>query len=189
MIGIVDCGSGNIASVRLAFDRLGVPTDIRTLPDVSDLQALVLPGQGRFGTVMNALTERGWDDVLKGWIEADRKFLGICVGMQVLFEGSEEDPGVSGLGMLTGTVKRLRAPKNPMMGWARVCWRDSIFSDGSAFFVNGYAVAKSDVCCATTEYGEPFCCAVQRGHMFATQFHPEKSGKWGQEVLRQWINS
>jgi len=186
-IGIIDPGSGNLTSMIDAAGRLGLQASLLREPSGGDYTSLVLPGQGRFGAVMKRLEERGWVKFLRTWVEQGKSLIGICVGMQVMFESSEEDPGVPGLSILTGQVQRLDAPKNPMIGWSQVLWHGDAFPDGSAYFVNGYVVPKSDHAIAFSEYGQSFVSAVRHKRMTAFQFHPEKSGWWGQEVLRRCL--
>jgi imidazole glycerol phosphate synthase glutamine amidotransferase subunit len=188
-IGIVDPGSGNITSLCDAVARLGLECRVLKEPDLNQIERLILPGQGRFGAVMANLGAAGWDDALVDWARAGQPLVGICVGMQVLFESSEEDPGVAGLGLLPGEVRALDGPKRPMMGWGHVAWRRSPLTvpDGSAYFVNGYAVAPGPATIAVTHYASAFAAAVARDNIIAFQFHPEKSGRWGQELMKQCL--
>lgn len=190
-LAVLDCGSGNLTSVCHAFERLGTACDVVSSPADLNHGMLVLPGQGRFGTVMQALRKHGWENVLVDWIGGGKKFLGICVGMQVLFESSAEDDGVAGLGILPGRVSPVEAAKSPMMGWSGVCWLADYadWPTGSAYFVNGFVVRKSAYSIASSEYAQAFCSAVKVNHAMAFQFHPEKSGHWGQEVLKRWLDS
>ena len=189
MIGILDTEAGNLASVRAALDRLGLAH--RTLGDAQTdgLDAILVPGQGRFGAVMASLDARGWRDELLAWARDGKPLVGICVGQQILFEGSDEDPDARGLALLPGRAERLAFPKAPMVGWAPVAWRDAGLPDGDAYFVNSFAVRPSDALRASgailaeTAYGERFASAVRSGSVTAVQFHPEKSGAWGQRVL------
>ncbi len=189
MIGIVDSGSGNLTSVSHALSRLNAEHKILTEPKMDEVKALIVPGQGRFGPVMAHLNRSGWSGIIRDWVASGQKLLGICVGMQILFEGSEEDPNSPGLGIMEGQVKRLQAPKIPMMGWSQVSWTEPSFHQGAAYFVNGYVVSKSNYAIATSNYGQAFCSAVRVKETTAMQFHPEKSGRWGQEVLRTWLAS
>jgi len=189
MIGIIDPESGNLASVRDSCARLGRRCKTLKYPELAGVEQLLLPGQGRFGAVMRCLRERGWDEALRDWLARDKPFFGICVGLQALFEESEEDPGATGLGILPGKAVRLKSPKRPMMGWAAVHWTQAGWPEGSAYFVNGYVVEDSEYAIAHADYGARFCAAVARGALFAAQFHPEKSGVWGKELMNRCLVS
>lgn len=183
-IGVIHPGSGNLTSLCDAFDRLERPYRVCQNPDdLNGIEILVLPGQGRFGPTVSYLRQNGWAAMLRQWLGEDRPFLGICVGMQVLFEASEEDPAVPGLGLFPGRLKRLDARPLPMMGWAEVNWQQPGWPPGMAYFVNSYVLPDSPFCLATTAHGGGFCSAIRRGRCLAFQFHPEKSGPWGKEVL------
>ena len=196
MIGIVDTRAGNLTSVRAALDRLGLAhTTLLAAPEASGVDRLLVPGQGRFGAVMETLDARGWRDALVAWHGENRPMLGICVGQQILFDGSDEDPDARGLGILPGRVRRLDFPKAPMVGWAPVAWQGtspeasggSEVADGDAYFVNSFAARESDAAIARTTYGETFVSAVRSGNTVAVQFHPEKSGAWGQALLATFL--
>lgn len=182
-IGIVQPDSGNIRSVCDALERLARPYKLLPKPDLTGISQLLIPGQGRFGAVMNYLEANQWRPVLKQWAAQQRPLLGICVGMQILFERSEEDPEVPGLGIFPGRVVKMPALKLPMIGWAPVRWTQEGYPQGAAYFVNSYAVVESDYQLASVTHGAPFCAAVKNQNTVAFQFHPEKSGKWGKELL------
>ena len=188
-IGVVQPDSGNITSVRDALDRLGRNYKLLRTPQLDGVDQLFLPGQGRFGAVMRYLRENGWVAPLKEWTAADKPFLGICVGMQVLFDGSDEDPNELGLGIFEGRVTRLDSPKHPMIGWSTVNWSVDGFQKGAAYFVNSFGVAGHDSTIASTTYGATYSVAFRRGNTLAFQFHPEKSGRWGKELLDQCLIS
>jgi glutamine amidotransferase len=197
MTGIIDYGGGNLQSVRNALRALGQePVLVHGAADLAGVEALVFPGQGAFRDCMTALNDRGLVGPLREWIAADRPFFGICVGYQVLFESSEENPGVEGLGVLPGKVVRFPAVpgvKIPHMGWntAHVTHPDNaawagLGSDPFFYFVHSYYPQPDDagVVAASTDYaGLTFAAAVQRGNMLATQFHPEKSQATGLQLL------
>ncbi len=186
-IGILHPNSGNITSIRDALERLDLGYKVLREPRLKDVTRLILPGQGRFGPVMRYLNEKGWIAPLRAWTESGKPLLAICVGMQILFEGSEEDPAIPGLGLLRGRAARLRAAKLPMIGWAHVHWRSG--ARGTAYFVNGYAVENHPDAVAWSTHGNRFCAALSHGSIRAFQFHPEKSGAWGKELLRTCLIS
>lgn len=187
MIGIIDTNAGNLASLENAITRLGKTCCLLSHPQIAGIDQLVIPGQGHFGSVMEHLNRLGWTDLLQEWIKVDRPLLGICVGLQILFETSAEAPNVRGLGIFAGNVKKLRSEKQPMIGWANVEWQDSHFPQGSAYYVNSFVVTDSTHCIATSHYGETFCAAVARSHTIAFQFHPEKSSDYGRRILAKWL--
>ncbi len=196
MVTIIDYGSGNLRSVQKALERVGVEARITDDPNVvAESSHLVLPGVGAFGDAIRAIRGRGLVEPILAHIRADRPFLGICMGLQLLFESGSEGGHHEGLGVLTGEVTRFELPpgmKIPHMGWNQVAWRTAGTSqptgnDGDHFyFVHSYVARPRDetVIAATSDYGGPFCAAVARGRLFATQFHPEKSQSAGMELLR-----
>ncbi len=195
MIGIIEYGMGNLGSVQQAARAWGLEFCVLSRPTALDsVSTLILPGVGAFGDGMRYLHERGWADALRDWIARGRPLFGICLGLQLLFETSEEAPGVSGLGVLRGHVRRLRVPppfKVPHMGWNRV-WQvreDPLWQgipDGTHFyFVHSYLVEPTDPdsVVGRTTYGESFCSAVHAGAVVAVQFHPEKSQRFGLQLF------
>lgn len=196
MVTIIDYGSGNLRSVQKALERVGVEARITDDPNVmAESSHLVLPGVGAFGDAIRAIRGRGMVEPILAHIRADRPFLGICMGLQLLFESGSEGGHHEGLGVLAGEVTRFELPpglKIPHMGWNQVSWRTAGTSqptgnDGDHFyFVHSYVARPRDetVIAATSDYGGPFCAAVARGRLFATQFHPEKSQSAGMELLR-----
>ena len=196
MVTIIDYGSGNLRSVQKALERVGVEARITDDPNiVAESSHLVLPGVGAFGDAIRAIRGRGLVEPILAHIRADRPFLGICMGLQLLFESGSEGGHHEGLGVLAGEVTRFELPpgmKIPHMGWNQVSWRTAGTSqptgnDGDHFyFVHSYVARPRDetVIAATSDYGGPFCAAVARGRLFATQFHPEKSQSAGMELLR-----
>jgi glutamine amidotransferase len=196
MVTIIDYGSGNLRSVQKALERVGVEARITDDPNVvAESSQLVLPGVGAFGDAIRAIRGRGLVEPILEHIRADRPFLGICMGLQLLFESGSEGGHHEGLGVLAGEVTRFELPpgmKIPHMGWNQVSWRTAGTSqpagnDGDHFyFVHSYVARPRDetVIAATSDYGGPFCAAVTRGRLFATQFHPEKSQSPGMELLR-----
>jgi glutamine amidotransferase len=194
---IVDYGSGNLRSVQKAFEHVGVAAVVGSDPGaIKNAAALVLPGVGAFGAAMEQLETRGLIGPLVERMEAGVPFLGLCLGLQVLFEGSEEDPGVPGLGLIRGDVRALPATvKVPHIGWnqAELCTCSDLFDgipDGSAFyFVHGYAVvprSPGDVLCMTDYDGVRFVSGIEAGNLNAVQFHPEKSSTLGLRFFRNF---
>ncbi len=194
---IVDYGSGNLRSVQKAFEHVGVPAAVGSDPAaIKDAAALVLPGVGAFGAAMVQLNSKGLVEPLVERIEAGVPFLGVCLGLQLLFEASEEDPGVAGLGLIRGDVRALPATvKVPHIGWnqAELCTCSDLFEgipDGSAFyFVHSYAVvprSPGDVLCMTDYDGVTFVSGIEAGNLAAVQFHPEKSSTLGLRFYRNF---
>ena len=199
-LGIIDYGGGNLQSVRNALRYNGVEAAYVNTPEgLADVDALVFPGQGRFDDSMAGLNRQGLVDPLRDWIRADRPFFGICIGYQALFERSEENPGVAGLGIFEGEVIRFPSKpgfKVPHMGWNQVAltnkegpvWAGQE-SDPYFYFVHSYYPNPADpsLTAGTTDYEGDFVCAIQRGNLIATQFHPEKSQDAGLILLRQFV--
>ena len=190
---IIDAGGANLGSVRAAFARLGVEPEVSRDPArIAKAARLVLPGVGAAAPVMQTLRETGIDALLR---ESTTPLLGICIGMQVLFERSEEGD-VAGLGLLRGEVRKLPSSSQarlPHMGWNRLGRRtDSPLLDGiddgaQAYFVHSYGVTGSDDAILQTEHACPFAAAVARRHIAGAQFHPERSGAVGARFLRNFI--
>lgn len=197
MIAIVDYGAGNVASVQKAFAHLGFEAVLTHRRDVlQSASHMVFPGQGHFGQAMRRLTDSGLDAVLRDVVERGTPFLGICLGLQLLFDASEEAPGVAGLGLLPGRCVRFDAAlRTPQIGWNRVLThRGGTAMDGVPpasywYFVHSYhAVAdRPDDVVATADYGGPFTAAVARDNLLAVQCHPEKSGDVGLAFLQSWL--
>ena len=189
MIGICDYGMGNRRSVVKAFERVGA--DVRMTDDLAVLEqasALVVPGVGAFPQAMDELRARRLDKLVKRRAGEGVPVLGICLGMQLLFESSDEHDGASGLGLLPGTVRYLRAPKLPHIGWNLVSWeRDSPLNaglDGPRAFYHVHSLApETDAVLGWGEYGERFATVVGRDNVFGVQFHPEKSSTDGLALL------
>lgn len=199
MIGIVDYGMGNLRSVAKALEHVGATVEVTS--DAARLAAadsLVLPGVGAFGRCMENLTAAGLSDVVVDFARSDRPFLGICVGMQILFEESEEFGPVAGLGILPGRVRRIRSEDPsltiPHMGWNRIRMRNrpphlrGVIDDAFVYFVHSYAVEcdLDQLAATTTDYGVEFASSVWRDNVFATQFHPEKSQAVGLRILENF---
>lgn len=197
IVGVINTGAGNLYSLNGCLRRIGFePVTINQPNEMEhyELSALVIPGQGRFGTVMMNLRNSGLDEVITNWYRDNKKLIGICVGLQIMFEDSEEDPDVAGLGLLQGKVTRLQSPKQPMVGWADVQSSEAWLNNKTLYFVNSFGVSTSasasasDKCTATVTYGQTFVAAIASNNMIAFQCHPEKSGVAGEEVLKQCLN-
>ncbi|NLN45734.1 MAG: imidazole glycerol phosphate synthase subunit HisH [Clostridiaceae bacterium] len=201
MIAILDYGMGNLGSVHKALSHLGASAVVTSDPDVANAaQALVLPGVGAMRSAMVNMRARGLDRTVRDAIEAGKPFLGICLGMQMLFERSEEDDA-DGLGILPGRVRRIPAAagiKIPHMGWNRITLRGAEAAGGpgallregeSVYFVHSFHAVPDDpsILTAMSDHGIMFAAAVRSGSVDAFQFHPEKSGDRGIEILRRWL--
>jgi len=200
MIVIVDYGMGNLRSVGKAFLSQGIGASVtRDRGEISRAGGLVLPGVGAFGDCMKNLAEYGLVDPIKEHIGSGKPFLGICLGLQLLFEGSEESPDVPGLGVLEGKVVKFSPSEDerlkvPHMGWNRISIKKETpvlagIPDGSWFyFVHSYYPVPKDpgVIAVTSNYGVEFTAAVARENLFACQFHPEKSSADGLRILRNF---
>ena len=198
LVAVLDYGIGNLRSAQKALERVGA--DARLTADsglIADADAVVLPGVGAFGACMDALRACGLDDVAVEAANDDRPFLGVCVGMQMLYEGSDESPGAVGLGVLPGRLRLLPdTVKRPQMQWNLVDIRrpSRLFATVQdpvwVYFVHSYAAdADGDSVIATCDYGGPVAAAVERDGLWATQFHPEKSGTVGLELLRGFVDA
>ena len=192
---VIDYGGGNIGSLVAALERRGAPYELTADPDrVAHAEAVILPGDGAFAATMEALAERGLDGAVRGTIAAGKPFLGICVGMQVLFESSDEYGGSAGLGILRGHVRRFTdAPRVPHMGWNDLrIEREHPFVAGLhggeyAYFLHSYRVSDSDATVASADYGGRFAAIVARDNVLATQFHPEKSQRTGGRLIDNFL--
>jgi glutamine amidotransferase len=195
LIAVLDYGIGNLRSAEKALEHVGA--DARLTADIEIIDradAVVLPGVGNFGRCMTALRDSGLDEVATRSAGSGRPFLGICVGMQLLYGGSQESPGVAGLGILDGTVRRLpEGVKHPQMQWNTVrARRDTPLLDGLGdepwmYFVHSFAPELTDDVVATCDYGGEVTAIAQRGNVMATQFHPEKSGAGGMALLANFV--
>jgi glutamine amidotransferase len=195
-IAVLDYGIGNLRSAQKALEKVGA--DARLTADksfIDDADAVVLPGVGAFGACLQALRAARLDDVAVQAAESGRPFLGICVGMQMLYEGSDESPSVAGLSLLPGRVRLLPGHvKRPQMQWNALVARrahdpllDGLIRDAWMYFVHSYAADDMAHAIATCDYGGPVVAAVGRGNVWATQFHPEKSGRDGLRLLRNFV--
>jgi len=187
MIGILDYGAGNLASVRNAFEYLGFQAKMITKPDeIEDCEAMVFPGQGSFGSMVDTLNERRMFEPVGQYIEDGKPFLGICLGLQVLFEGSDENPDHEGYSIMKGRVERFTKGKVPQIGWNEITTFDPSMPAGWAYYVNSYRIIDSEHAIAKSDYYGQFVAAVKKDNVTAFQFHPEKSGKYGLSLIRWW---
>jgi len=197
VVAVVDYGIGNLRSAEKALERVGA--DARLTADVAVIDgadAVVIAGVGNFGRCMEALRAGGLDRPTLAAVEAGKPVMGICVGMQMLYEASEEAPGVPGLGVVPGTVALLPdTVKRPQIQWNLVERRrpSPLFDDVAdpiwAYFVHSYAAPLSDAVVATSDYGGPVAAALEQGNVWATQFHPEKSSDKGLAVLANFARA
>ena len=200
VLAVLDYGMGNLRSVCKALEACGGKVRLIDQPDqLGDAEALVFPGQGAIGGCMQRLRTTGWDTVLHDWIAADKPYFGICLGLQALFEESEES-AEPGLGIIPGKVVRFQRPpecKIPHMGWNAVDWAgdpDILLAGlpqtgGHFYFVHSYHACPADpsVIWGTTDYAGSFVSAIRRGNCLATQFHPEKSQFYGLRLYRNFL--
>jgi imidazole glycerol phosphate synthase glutamine amidotransferase subunit len=204
MIGVIDYGAGNLGSVMNALKRLGREARFVRGPEeltgaAAPYDKILFPGDGHFAAAMASLEESGYAGALREWINADKPFLGICIGLQLLFDSSEEAPPVDGipvrgLGIIPGAVKRFPGRKVPQIGWNQTRARGgaALFRDlpEDAFFyyIHSYYTVPDDegAAAAWAEYYLRYCSAVERGALAAVQFHPEKSGALGLKLLENW---
>jgi imidazole glycerol-phosphate synthase subunit HisH len=196
-IAVLDYGIGNLRSAQKALEHVGADARLTDDPgQIADADAVVLPGVGAFGPCIEALRARGLDEVALDVVASGRPFLGVCIGMQMLYESSEETPGVAGLGILPGRIRRLPdGVKRPQMQWNVLeLSRSSAMLEGLEapvwmYFVHSYAPQMSVDVVATCDYGGPVTAAVERGNVWATQFHPEKSGPPGLALLTNFVRA
>lgn len=196
LISVLDYGSGNIRSAQRALEHVGLTVEVTSSYERAlAADGLVVPGVGAFGNCVNQLKEIRGDEAIKERNKLGRPTLGICVGMQVLFEKSAESQE-SGLGLITGVVEKLSAPVLPHIGWNKLQADRAPklltgLIDERFYFVHSYAVKKSPQgsAFATSNYGENFLAVIEQGAFSAVQFHPEKSGEAGLQLLRNWADS
>jgi glutamine amidotransferase len=197
MIAILDYGMGNLRSVEKALERVGTDSEITADPDaVRDAEGVILPGVGAFPKAMERIRGLGFDELVSERAEAGIPILGICLGLQLLFESSVENEGAEGIGLLPGRVEPLAANglKVPHIGWSPVRWRHSsqltegLGDEPPFYFVHSFTPAPSEEgdVLGTAAYGERFACAVERPPLYGVQFHPEKSSRVGLGLLRNF---
>ena len=196
MIGIVDYGAGNLRSVKKAIEFLQVENVIITDPAAfQDVDRLILPGVGAFKASIDTLQAQGLYAPVLAWLLANRPFLGICLGLEMLFEESAEFGSSPGFGVLKGRVPQFTSGKIPQIGWNQVkqtqatpLWQ-GIADDAFFYFLHGFYVAPDEpaVTIGQTDYGITYTSAIRRGNLYAVQFHPEKSGAVGLQLLQNWV--
>ena len=192
-VALIDAGGANLGSVRYALERLGVtPRIVRDADGLRDAQRVILPGVGAAPPAMALLRERGLEDAVRG---LQVPLLGICLGMQLLFEASDEGE-VACLGLLPGRVRKMQADDGirvPHMGWNALeplrasALLDGVAAGAQAYFVHGYAAPITDDCIAACTHGQRFAAVVQRGRIFGAQFHPERSAAVGARLLANFM--
>lgn len=199
-LGIIDYGAGNLHSVANVTKSLGYEaTLVSKAADFEGITHIILPGVGSFGDSMAGLESRALVEPIREWVAADKPFFGICLGYQVLFESSEESPGVKGLGIFEGQVRKFtdHGLKVPHMGWNDITPVDAsspiwsgLQQPAYLYFVHSFFPEPNDpsIIAATCTYGETFATAVQRGNLFACQCHPEKSQSAGQLLLKNFLS-
>ena len=198
MIAIIDYGAGNLQSVRNALDFIGCPGTITSDPaEILSADGIILPGVGAFGSAMAEMERKGLTETVKSAAKSGKPFIGICAGMQLLFEESEESPDVPGLGVLKGRVLLFPADKGlkiPHMGWNSIKTKKEsrllgkLSGSPYMYFVHSYYVKAEDqeIVSALSDYGTTFDAAVEQNNLFGCQFHPEKSGNEGISILRRF---
>jgi len=197
MIAIIDYGAGNLRSVVNAISRLGYQAEVTSRPtEVLKAQAVILPGVGAAADTMANLRQQGLDSSIRQFIAERKPFLGVCIGMQVLFSGTEEGGSHECLGIVPGAVRKFTPGlKVPHMGWNQVKQEmahpvfEGIADGANFYFVHSYYVEPDDraLVAGETEYGIPFCSVIARDNLVATQFHPEKSGEVGLKIYDNFI--
>jgi glutamine amidotransferase len=195
-IAVLDYGIGNLRSAQKALEKVGAEAVLTGDPaEIDRADGVVLPGVGHVGRCLEALRESGLEDPARDAIDSGKPFIGICVGMQMLYDGSDEAPDAKGMGVLPGRVRLLPdGVKRPQMQWNQLDHRPTSMLAGLAdpvwmYFVHSYAPEMSDDVVATCDYGGPVVAAVVRHNLWATQFHPEKSGAAGLRLLANFVAS
>ena len=200
MIAVIDYGAGNLQSVVKALHFIGCDSKITTKEsELLEADGAILPGVGSFADAMDCMNRSGTTDAVLRFVETGKPLLGICLGLQLLFDGSEESPGVQGLGLLKGSIRRIPNQngtlKIPHMGWnsLRITEPDGLFRDVKeepyVYFVHSYYLKAEDpaIVAARTSYGVEIDASVHEKNIYATQFHPEKSGRVGLQLLQNFI--
>ena len=197
MVAVIDYGAGNLHSVKNALDFLGAKSIItKNKDEILSADHIILPGVGSFGDAMECINNSGLTDTIRKAADGSRPFLGICLGLHLLFERSEESPGIDGLGIFKGSVVKIPdcGLKIPHMGWNNIelAKESRILPDSNEFmyFVHSYYIEPldSDIISSHTVYGEKLAVSIEDGNVFAVQFHPEKSGDAGLSILKKFIS-
>ena len=189
---IIDYGAGNVKSLGNMLEFLGADYEITEDKEkILSAKKIIFPGQGHFEQAMNKLNEKNMPETIKKAISNGADFLGICLGLQVLFEKSEEAPNVDGLGIFKGEVKKFQTGKTPQIGWNNIktTSADTYLEDDYFYFVNSYYVVPQDesIISSITNYHTDFCSSVQKDNVCAVQFHPEKSSDAGVRFFQKWL--
>ncbi len=196
MIGIIDYGAGNLHSIKNALDYLGLKNRlIKDEKGLKNIERIILPGVGAFGAAITKLKKMGLLERLIEWLNADKPYLGICLGLQLLFESSEEAEGVSGFGIFKGRMRKFQMSKIPQIGWnsVEVIKPSPIFKSQRKkvyfYFLHSYYLdtPEEEIVLGRTEYGISYPSVINKGNIYAVQFHPEKSGKAGLDLLKRWV--
>ena len=197
MIAIIDYGAGNLRSVKKAFNHLKRKSMIATkAKDLKKADRVVLPGVGAFGAAIEKLKETGFYEATLDWLSKGNPFLGICLGMQMLFEESLESKDIKGFGIFKGKCPRFKEGKVPQMGWNQINITKKsdllkeIPNKSFFYFLHGYYVEATDteIVRATTDYFITYASMIEKDNVFGVQFHPEKSGKMGLKMLNNWVD-
>ncbi|GAB4176587.1 MAG: imidazole glycerol phosphate synthase subunit HisH [Calditrichia bacterium] len=195
MIGIIDYSAGNLQSVKNALEYLNLHYSMIEKPEqFSKIDKLILPGVGHFGSAVTNLQQSGLWEKIQDWLIQNRPFLGICLGMQLLFETSEEAPDTKGFAIFPGELKKFETGKVPNIGWNQVSWKKQptplfqLSNDQYYYFVHSYYVPMTNesYVLGTSDYFMPYVSAVNKGNIYGFQFHPERSGRDGLQVLKFW---
>ncbi len=190
VVGVIDTKVANTASIFAGLRRAGLePAAVRSAAEMASHEAVVLPGVGAFAAGMAALERMSLIEPLQDWIAADRPFLSVCLGMQLLFDSSEESPGVAGLGVIPGTIKKFpECVVIPHFGWNQISSHKPYFPEGDVYFANSFRATEAPEGweTATCNHGGEFLAGIRKGNIVAVQFHPEISGRVGAEILEGW---
>jgi len=189
---VLDYGGGNLKSVTNILEKLGCKYNLTDKKEeILEADKIILPGQGHFGQFMESLNSKGLTDALIHKINSGTPFLGICLGIQVLFEESEEAPDIKGLGIFKGKVVKFTQGKVPQIGWneLKTTKNNSVLTDEYVYFVNSYYVVpeNKEIISAYSNYYSDFTASIEYKNIFAFQFHPEKSGEVGFKFFKRWI--
>lgn len=192
-LSILDYGAGNLRSITNLLEFINIDYSIiNSKKEIEMSEVIILPGVGHFGQLMECFSLKGLIDPLVSFIKAGKPYLGICLGMQILFDSSEEAPECPGLGIFRGKVIRFTKGKVPQIGWNKIkpTTNTTLLKDDYVYFVNSYCVQtdQAEIIAATTSYYDEFVSAVQKDKLLAMQFHPEKSGQAGCEIIKRWLN-